>query len=203
MIGFIEPINVFSNQDEENEKDRERAEERFINLCFSLLYAFPDNAQEYTIFEGEDIVTIHEIPLCIIARDGSSLHILPYGHHNDEQDYHDVGIAVVEHAPSGKVIDGYVYSFDPDQNPRKLSRVPIKFDDENSPQRSTVTRFSVIDMYQKRDELVLLEANDRYVNNSDRSTELWELTLGCTPSEEEIRALEGILVCAKPYPQAA
>lgn len=204
MINFIRPVDVMQRRGTESApENQERAQKLFVGICHALFEAYPEATEWRTVRHADDAVLVEESMLYVAAtHDGSFLHVVPHVSINDEGESR-YGLAVLEYANGVEQSNnGYLYTL----TEEGLVRTPLVHGNG----KNDSTRFSIALWHELMDELHdLRESNDpeqreaaeeMYGLYGARSyTETWKDLPRVYPDEEEIAALDGILVMARPY----
>ena len=102
-------------------------------------------------------MTVFEASYRLDMPDGSYLHILGFGHRDDEG-LLDAGVSVIEHTDDGIYNGGYVYTCGPD-GVRRTTAPPDR-EDSGMDEDDRRMHFSVIDLYRQRSQLEELEQSE-------------------------------------------
>lgn len=156
-LKFITPFDVFAPKTDPSDSEREARMDEFAVMMRQLVFDRPENITSFEVLEEAGFVTVFEASYRLDMPDGSYLHIVGFGH-LDEEGLLDAGVSVIEHTDDGVYNGGYVYSLKPDG----VSRTTAPPDSENSNMDAEDRRrhFSVADLYQGRDELDQMEQSD-------------------------------------------
>ena len=155
-LDFIQPFDVFTPVTDQTDTDRQIQIAAFATIMGRLAFDRPDLIEAVQVLEESGFVTIFESSHRLDMADGSYLHILAYGHQDDEG-LIDAGVSVIEHLPDGTQSGGYIYTYD--EKGVRRSTVP-PYEPEEPDQYDTTSHFSVIQMYAPRDELDELAQSD-------------------------------------------
>ena len=156
-LDFIRPFDVFVPKGDMSEDERQAQIMAFATIMRQLVFDHPDRATDFQVLEESGFVTVFEASYRLDMPDGSYLHIVGFGHQDDEG-LLDAGVSVIEHTDDGVYNGGYVYTLTPDGIRR--SRAAKDSDDCDMSDEDRRMHFSVADLYRGRDELEELEQSE-------------------------------------------
>lgn len=156
-LGFIKPFDALGQKAEQAKSEREGQIAVFGAIMRRLVFDRPDLASSIEVLEETGFVTVFEASYRVDMPDQSYLHILAYGHQDDEG-LLDAGVSVVEHLDDGTYNGGYMYTYD--AKGVRRSTVPPDGQDDNLDEEERTRHFSVIDLYAMRDSLMEMEQSD-------------------------------------------
>ena len=156
-LDFIRPFDVLQPTTEVSDKESQERTLAFAAIMRQLVFDCPERVESFEVFEESGFVTVFEASYRLNMQDGSYLHIVGFGHQDDEG-LLDAGVSVIEHTDDGLYRGGYVYTFNVD-GVRRTTAYP---DDDNSEMtdEDRRTHFSVADLYQGRNELDDMRLSD-------------------------------------------
>jgi len=159
MMDFVSPHDPFTERPNPVPVDTDAITLSYVVSCQRILKKYKDYTLETDRVEDVGIVTVFEVPLRVLAHDGSYLHILVGGSRCDRfgsDDLIDLIVSVIEHEPDGTARSGYMYTIN--DNVVTRSSVP---DDIGE---TTDEHFSLIGLYDFQDEIsAMLESDDLHV----------------------------------------
>ncbi|MFZ2126625.1 MAG: hypothetical protein WAV04_03905 [Candidatus Microsaccharimonas sp.] len=183
----------------------------FLEMSVGILQKYADDVDTIEVLEESGFVTVLELSLRVTSSDGSYLHILIFGHKQGTAIL-DLGISIIEHGPKGEYIGGYQYVAEGIEVRRSSTRLADS--EEEQDEDSTMSHFSVLDLYASRDELFeLMMAEDEETKRigletktaieQDAELDAWEEEMGFDNqpiAKDELEKVEAILRSAELFP---
>ena len=206
-LSFITIPNELSVPEVRLEEEKEAVWKAFATLVQRVMITYPDSFQSIEQPEESGTVTITEGSFQVAFADGSYIHIVAYGH-SDEEGIIDLGLTLVEHSDEGVYLGGYLY--DLSDSDVMCSRLYTSTEDD---EEDTHYHFSLIAIHEGRSEIdslrfsdnedvrALAEENWRQVEEASQIGQM-EKELGfssTTPTLEDIEKIEALLSFAVPF----
>ncbi len=183
-LSFITLPEELAVVEVQSEIEQEAVWDSFGGLIQELMARHPDAFRSIERPEESGTVTVSEGSFWLPFADSSYLHVVAYGH-SDDDGYLDLGLSVVEHDPEGNSLGGYLYEMSGEavRFSKHTGRLGREDEDEGDSGDDDATKdhFSLIGYYERAEEAYsLLFSEDESIR---------ELAAGALRQLEEEAAL--------------